>query len=125
MEPAVQRKVLGLIGLGVRGRLAVVGVQQVRDAAMRGKLRYAVVAPDVSKHSLDKIVPLLQARRVTILEGPSAAELGALAGRDTTAVIGVVDVQLARGIRAIVEGSGPVGDRESGGPKKGPHRRVV
>jgi len=124
MDPAVQRKVLGLIGLGVRGRLAVVGVQQVRDAAMRGKLRYAVVAPDVSKHSLDKIVPLLQARRVTILEGPSAAELGALAGRDTTAVIGVVDVQLARGIRAIVEGSGPAGDRESG-PGKGPHRRAV
>ena len=124
MDAAMQRKVLGLIGLGVRGRLAVVGVQQVRDAAMRGKLRYAVIAPDVSKHSLDKVVPLLNAKRVTILEGPSAAELGALAGRETTAVIGVVDVHLARGIRAIVEGSGPDGDRETG-PRKGPHRRVV
>ena len=124
LDPAVQRKVLGLLGLGIRGRLAVVGVQQVRDAAMRGKLRYAVVAPDVSKHSLDKIVPLLKARRVTILEGPSAAELGALAGRETTAVIGVVDTQLARGIRAIVEGPGPTADRGAG-PGKGSHRRVV
>ena len=111
MDPDVQRKLLGLLGLGLRGRLAVVGVQQVRDAALRGKLRYAVVAPDVSKHSLDKIVPLLRARRVRMFEGPSAAQLGALAGRETTAVIGVVDSQLARGIRAIVEGSGSETDR--------------
>ena len=37
MEPAQTRKLLGLIGLGVRGRGAIVGVQQVREAARRGK----------------------------------------------------------------------------------------
>ena len=33
-----------LLGLGLRGRLVVVGVNQVRDAAMRGTLVLAVVA---------------------------------------------------------------------------------
>ena len=105
MAPALQRRLLGLIGLGVRSRGAVVGVQQVRDAAMRGKLRFAVVAPDVSRHSLDKIVPLLIARRIRYVEGPSAAVLGQAVGRETTAVVGVVDGQLARGIRALLEAS--------------------
>ena len=94
------RKVAGLLGLGARGRLVVVGVEQVREAAKRGKLRLAVVAPDVSRHSKDKMLPLLKARHVTIVEGPSASALGAAVGRETTAVVGIVDRDLARGIRA-------------------------
>ena len=77
----------------------------MRDAAMRGKLRFAVVAPDVSRHSLEKIVPLLLARRIRFVEGPSAAVLGGAVGRESTAVVGVVDGQLARGIRELVEAS--------------------
>lgn len=96
------RKIAGLIGLGARGRLVVVGVEQVREAAKRDKVQVAIVAPDVSQHSKDKILPLLNARRIMIVEGPSAAALGAAVGRDTTAVVGVVDRDLARGIRAVL-----------------------
>ena len=85
------------------GRLVVVGVQLVRDAAQRGKLKLAVVAPDASHNSLDKVVPMLRAKRIRMIEGPSARELGGAVGRESTAVVGVVDPQLARGIRAIVE----------------------
>ena len=103
MDAARERKLLRLVGLGVRGRLAVVGVNQVRDAVLRGKLALAVVAPDASENSLDKVVPLLRARHVRIIEGPSAADLGAAVGKEATAVVGVTDGQLARGIRDIVE----------------------
>ena len=105
LSASVERKLLGLLGLGVRSRGAVVGVQQVRDAAVRGKLKLAVVAPDVSKHSLDKVVPLLRARQVMIVDGPTAQVLGGAVGRETTAVVGVVNWQLARGIRALLEAS--------------------
>ncbi len=94
------RKIAGLIGLGARGRLVVVGVERVREAVKRGKVKVAIVAPDVSKHSKDKIMPLLNARQIMIVEGPSAADLGAAVGKETTAVVGVVDRDLARGIRA-------------------------
>jgi ribosomal protein L7Ae-like RNA K-turn-binding protein len=97
------KKVLGLAGLGVRGRLAVVGVERVREAASKGTLKLAIVARDASKNSLDKVVPLLEAKRVRIVDGVSAASLGAAVGRDATAVIGIVDVQLAKGIRGIVD----------------------
>ena len=87
----------------MNGRLVVIGVQLVRDAAQRGKLLVAVVAPDASRNSLDKVVPMLRAKRIGMIEGPSAAELGAAVGRESTAAVGVVDPQLAKGIRALVE----------------------
>jgi ribosomal protein L7Ae-like RNA K-turn-binding protein len=101
-------RLLRLVGLGVRGRGAIVGVEQVREGAKKNKVAFAVVAMDASRHSLDKIVPLLNARRVRFVEVPSAAELGGAVGRETTAVVGIVDRQLAKGIRALVE-SGSVG----------------
>ncbi len=100
-EPA-KRKVFGLLGLGLRGRLAVVGVQQVRDAAKRGKLKVALVASDASKNSLDKITGLLAARGVPVIDSFSAAELGKVAGREAVAVVGVTDAGLAEGIKEVV-----------------------
>jgi len=106
---AVDRgRLLRLVGLGVRGRGAVIGVEQVREGAKKNKVAFAVVAMDASRHSLDKVIPLLNARRVRFVEVPSAAELGGAVGRETTAVVGIVDRQLAKGIRELVE-SGSVG----------------
>jgi len=50
---------------------------------------------------LDKLLPLLRARRINFIEVPSAIALGAVAGRDQTVAIGVLDRELARGIRAL------------------------
>jgi len=102
MDAAVRQRVLRLLGLGMRSRGVVVGVQQVREAAKHDKIVLAVVATDVSSHSLDKIVPLLNGRRVKFVEVPSAAELGAAVGRAETAVVGIVDRQLAAGVSALV-----------------------
>jgi ribosomal protein L7Ae-like RNA K-turn-binding protein len=93
---------LRLLGLGVRSRGVIVGVEQVRDGAKRNKIVLAVVATDASPNSVDKVVPLLNARRVRFIEVPSAAELGAAVGRQQTTVVGIVDRQLAAGVNALV-----------------------
>ena len=98
IDEVAKRKILGLVGLGIRARLAVVGVQQVRDAAKRGRLKIALVAGDASQNSLDKVKSLLPARGVTTIGDFSAAELGAVAGRESVTVIGVSDAGLTRGI---------------------------
>ena len=108
MDPVYQRKLLGLVGLGVRGRGAIVGVQAVRDAARRGKLHLAIAANDASSNSLDKVLPLLSARGIPVVEGPGTADLGAAAGRETTVVIGIVDKGLAKGIRALSPTAMPI-----------------
>jgi len=95
-------KVLRLVGLGVRSRGAIVGVNQVREAVKQNKLVLAVVASDAASNSREKVVPLLNARRVSFIEVPSALELGAAVGREQTAVVGIVDRQLAAGIHDAV-----------------------
>ncbi len=110
LDDAVRRKVLALVGLGVRGRLVVVGAERVRIEAMKGAVQLAIVATDVSRHSLDKVVPVLRARHVQVIEWPSSAELGGAVGRDTTAAVGIVDQALARGIRGAVAGAAPASD---------------
>jgi ribosomal protein L7Ae-like RNA K-turn-binding protein len=102
VDEAQQKRVLGLLGLGVRGRLALVGVDRVREAVKRGLVRVAVVAADASAHSRQKVDGLLAGRRVPTLEVGTAAALGQVAGKEATAVIGVVDDKLAQGILAIV-----------------------
>jgi ribosomal protein L7Ae-like RNA K-turn-binding protein len=84
----------------------VVGVDRVREAGKSGKLSLAVVAVDASKNSLEKLLPLLHARRISLIEVPSAAELGAAVGRDQTAAVGVLDPSLAKGIVALTR-TGP------------------
>ena len=103
MDDAAHGRLLRLVGLGLRARGAVVGVERVREGVKKNKVAFAIVAADASRNSLDKIVPLLNARRVRFVEVPSAAELGGAVGRETTAVVGIVDRQLAKGIRDLVE----------------------
>lgn len=116
MDAAQERKVLNLLGLGVRGRLAVVGVDRVREAVKKGTVRVAVVADDASVHSREKVTRLLTARGVSVLRIDSASVLGRAAGKETTAVIGVVDAQLAKGVLAA---AGSAGALQSGSRRKG------
>jgi len=106
VDAVTERQLLGLVGLGLRARTAVLGVDRVRDAARRGRLALAVVAPDAARNSLDKVLPLLSAKRIEVVMGPAAGSLGAAAGRDSAAAIGILDPELARGIRRIVQGKG-------------------
>jgi len=107
VDEAITQRVLRMVGLGVRSRGAVVGVERVREAAMRGKLALAVVASDASQHSLSKVVPLLVARHVRVVHAPSASDLGRAVGREQTAAVGIVDRQLAQGIRELMDLSPP------------------
>jgi ribosomal protein L7Ae-like RNA K-turn-binding protein len=105
-------RVLRLVGLGVRSRGAVVGVEQVREAAKQGKIVLAVVASDASQHSLSKVLPLLEARRVSIIHMPSASRLGEAVGREQAAAVGIVNRDLARGIREAMESAPERGLKE-------------
>jgi ribosomal protein L7Ae-like RNA K-turn-binding protein len=106
------RKLFGLLGLGVRGRGAIIGVEQVKEAARRGKLVLAIAAPDASSNSLNKVLPLLKAKEIPVFSAPSAKELGNAVGRDSTTVVGIVDRGLAKGIRALSLSAMTVGSKE-------------
>lgn len=108
MTAAQVRRLVGLVGLGLRSRNVVVGAEQVRAAARKGRLALALVANDASENSLAKLLPLLRARRVRVVQVLDATGLGSAAGRTRTAAIGILDGSLAKGILGVVK-SGPGG----------------
>jgi len=105
LDEITRQKVRGLVGLGMRGRLVVVGSERVKIEAQKGGVFLAIVAMDASRHTLDKVVPTLRARHIEFIEWPSAADLGAVVGKETTAAVGIADQALARGIRDIISGT--------------------
>ena len=89
---------LGLIGLGYRGRRIVVGVDGVRKELQAGKCWCVVVADDASPRAIEKVVRLAAAKGVPLLPGPSAAAIGAQLGKPPVMAVGVRDRALAGGM---------------------------
>jgi ribosomal protein L7Ae-like RNA K-turn-binding protein len=95
---------LGLLGLGLRGRLVVVGVSGVRAELRGGGIRCVVVAADASPRAVDKVVRLAEGCGVPVVPGPAAAEIGGRLGRPPVMVVGVRDRGLADGILRAASG---------------------
>ena len=89
---------LGLLGLGYRGRRIVVGVDAVRKELQAGSCWCVVLAADASPRAIDKVVRLAGAKGVPLLPGPSAAAIGAQLGKPPVMAVGVRDRALARGM---------------------------
>jgi ribosomal protein L7Ae-like RNA K-turn-binding protein len=90
--------ILGLLGLGYRGRRVVVGVDAVRKELQAGKCWCVVVAEDASPRAVEKVVRLAAAKSVPIVPGPRAAAIGAQLGKPPVMAVGVRDRALARGM---------------------------
>lgn len=106
MDPHLARRLVGLLGLGARGRLVISGVDQVREGMKKGEVELLIIADDAAANSRDKLLPLATAKNVAILEGPDSVALGRSVGKEQVAAVGVTDRRLAKGIREIME-SGP------------------
>lgn len=74
----------------------------MRDAAKRGKLRFAIVAGDASANARDKLIPLLRAVDVPHAEAADRATLGAAVGRASLSAVGLTDAPLAARVREIL-----------------------
>jgi ribosomal protein L7Ae-like RNA K-turn-binding protein len=95
---------LGLLGLGYRGRHVTVGVDAVRNDLQAGKCYCVVLAQDASSRALEKVVRLATAKAVPIVPGPRADAIGAQLGKPPVMAVGVRDRALARGIMSRAPG---------------------
>jgi ribosomal protein L7Ae-like RNA K-turn-binding protein len=84
----------------MRAGTVVVGSAGVRAALQRGEVSLVVLAADRSTRTQQKVERLAGARRVPVLVGPTAEQLGGRLGRAALQAVGVVDEQLAAGIAA-------------------------
>ena len=89
---------LGLMGLGYRGRRVVVGVDAVRKELQAGKCWCVILAENASPRAVEKVVRLASAKGVPLLPGPSAEAIGAQLGKPPVMAVGVRDRALAGGM---------------------------
>lgn len=75
-----------------------IGVDRVRRALQQDELHCVVIAADATGRVEDKVVRLARARRVPLVQGPSARQLGATVGKPPVMVVGVEERALAAGI---------------------------
>jgi ribosomal protein L7Ae-like RNA K-turn-binding protein len=100
LQEAAREALLGLIGLGVRGGLALPGVDVTCAWVRQGKCQVVIVASDASRRAKHKAVDPAVRAGVPVVTGPSAETLGTRLGRPPVMVIGVRDRSLAAGIIA-------------------------
>ena len=93
-------RITRLFGLGLRAGNVVVGVAGVRAGLQRGKLTCVVLAQDAGPRTIEKVARLADARKIPVLRGPAADELGMALGRPPVQAVGVTDTALARGLIA-------------------------
>jgi len=78
----------------------VVGVAGVRAGLQRGKIVCVVLAADAGQRTIDKVARLADAKKIPVLRGPAADELGTSLGRPPVQAVGVTDPALARGLNS-------------------------
>lgn len=78
----------------------VIGVAGVRAGLQRGKVVCVVLAADAGPRTLEKVGRLADGKKIAVLRGPTAAELGTSLGRPPVQAVGVTDPALARGLMA-------------------------
>ena len=57
--------------------------------------------------AIKRLVAQMDPRHVRVVHAPSASDLGRAVGREQTAAVGIVDRQLAQGIRELMDLSPP------------------
>lgn len=103
LRPDAGERLLGLLGLGLRGRRVVIGVDAARAVLQRGDAHAVIVARDLSDRARQKVLRLAAGTGVPLIEGPESAVLGARLGRPPVMVVAVRDRSLGAGILALTD----------------------
>lgn len=89
------RALLDLLGLATRARGVVAGTDSVRQAVRDAKALRVILATDTAPTQRQKLLPLLEARRVPHHLRFTQHELGAAMGRGPVAAVGFTDRNFA------------------------------
>jgi ribosomal protein L7Ae-like RNA K-turn-binding protein len=98
VEQLLARRCVDLLGLARRAGAAVGGFEKVREALRAGPVGLLVTASDAGEDGRAKLRGL--ARGAPVLEGLTAAELGAAFGRDAFVHVAIAPGRLARQLAA-------------------------
>lgn len=101
-RPRAPRPVLDLLGLAARAGSLVTGTDAVRRATRDNRVFRVILAEDAAPAQRQKLVPLLEARRVPCHTLCTRIELGSAIGRAPISAIGITNQNFARRAGEII-----------------------
>lgn len=102
-RPVVPDALLNMLGLAARAGAVITGTERVREAARSGSLHMVLVASDASDNSRDKLLPLLDARRIAYAVVYDRDALGGAVGRAPLSALGITETKLARRVKELLK----------------------
>ena len=91
-------KVLRYLGLAARGRLLVTGYNTCVFMIGKGKVKMIVLACDLAKNSVEKIVLAAERNKIPYRFYGSKEDLSHITGKENSGIFGVTDENLSRAI---------------------------
>ena len=102
-------KILGLIGLASRARNVCFGADSVEKYIKNKKIYLVIVADDASERTKEKFKKLCKNYNIQIIIDGKIDELSKVIGKSNKAIIGVKDINIAKGIQKINNGGEFIG----------------
>jgi ribosomal protein L7Ae-like RNA K-turn-binding protein len=100
----VNGRLLGLLGIALKGRNIVLGREAVRLAVRRERVRLLVLAADAGSALEKEMRRLGEGTGLEVVRGPGRAELGGALGRSEISVAGITDDGLADAVKKAAGG---------------------
>ena len=107
MNAGTGRQALRLLGLAARAGALAAGTERVREAARADRLCLVIVAVDAAGNARSKMLPLLAATGVPVVEAFDRSGLGAAVGKAALSAVGLTDASFAGRIRTLLEPGNP------------------
>jgi len=95
----MRKEFLNFLGLANRAGALTTGTEQVLTGVRSGKVKLVVVDATISDGTLKKIKDKCKFYNVEMVQGPASINIGLAIGSENRKVIGVIDVNFAKGLK--------------------------
>lgn len=97
------KKIFGLIGICQKARKLVAGEFAVKQAVLESKAQLVIVTRDASDNTKKLFLDKSSYRGIICLVWGTREELGQVLGKEERVVVGILDIQLAAKLEAMIK----------------------
>ncbi len=101
--------IIGAIGLAARARKLSFGADSVEEDIKRKKIKLVIVAKDSSERTKEKFKKICELYHIPIMIDGSIEELSKAIGKSNKAILGIKDINMAKGIQGKYNGGDFIG----------------
>ena len=101
--------IIGVIGLAARARKISFGADSVENDIKAKKVKLVIVAKDSSERTKEKFKKICENYNVPIIIDSNIEDISKAIGKSNKAIIGVKDINMAKGIQGKYNGGDFIG----------------